>query len=108
MNYLGYGVTANIAASHAAARGSIPRIRTFCYRQVKTQNLVQGCSHFVEESSLKGTLRVETQMTTGKERSISECNSSYRTEFEVLTAILSAHHPTTDRHMPWPTLKSGV
>ncbi len=25
--HLGYGVTANIAASHAAARGSIPRIR---------------------------------------------------------------------------------
>jgi hypothetical protein len=24
---IGYGVTANIAASHAAARGSIPRIR---------------------------------------------------------------------------------
>ena len=24
---VGYGVTANIAASHAAARGSIPRIR---------------------------------------------------------------------------------
>ena len=26
---IGYGVTANIAASHAAARGSIPRIRIF-------------------------------------------------------------------------------
>ncbi len=29
---IGYGVTANIAASHAAARGSTPRIRiTFCF-----------------------------------------------------------------------------
>ena len=29
---LGYGVTVNIAASHAAARGSIPRIRImFCF-----------------------------------------------------------------------------
>ena len=26
---VGYGVTANIAASHAAARGSTPRIRVF-------------------------------------------------------------------------------
>ena len=25
--YIGYGVTANITASHAVARGSIPRIR---------------------------------------------------------------------------------
>ena len=29
VNAVGYGVTANIAASHAAARGSTPRIRVF-------------------------------------------------------------------------------
>ena len=29
---IGYGVTANIAASHAAARGSIPRIRVLFSR----------------------------------------------------------------------------
>ena len=28
---IGYGVTANIIASHAIARGSIPRIRTVGY-----------------------------------------------------------------------------
>ena len=28
---VGYGVTANIAASHAAARGSIPRIRNLLF-----------------------------------------------------------------------------
>ena len=30
---IGYGVTANIAASHAAARGSIPRIRIIFFLQ---------------------------------------------------------------------------
>ena len=32
-NQIGYGVTANIAASHAAARGSIPRIRVLFFAQ---------------------------------------------------------------------------
>ena len=31
---VGYGVTANIAASHAAARGSIPRIRSNVVRKI--------------------------------------------------------------------------
>ena len=36
VNAVGYGVTANIAASHAAARGSTPRIRVFLFSVPKS------------------------------------------------------------------------
>jgi hypothetical protein len=43
LQQVGYGVTANIAASHAAARGSIPRIRIIFF-------LLGSTNHFSSSS----------------------------------------------------------
>ena len=78
---IGYGVTANIAASHAAARGSIPRIRTFFWSVIldlwhRSSWLLSGLDplHFM---SRRGCCRVCQRQVQTLSHSKSICTTGY-------------------------------
>ena len=86
---VGYGVTANIAASHAAARGSTPRIRVLFADMVQSfggpgeseskafsslQRMVPELGARVE---LSGNLYMGPQASYNLDLSLSEINDSH-------------------------------